>query len=92
MIRTWRHKGLKNFYETGNKAGIIAEHAKRLQVILQVLDAASCPENLNLPGFGFHKLLGELKGYYAVTVRANWRIIFQFEDEDAILVNYIDYH
>lgn len=92
MIKSWKHKGLKNFYSTGSKAGIIPEHAKRLQVILQLLDAANCPERLNLPGFGLHKLKGKLKDYFAVTVRANWRVIFQFEGEDAVLLDYLDYH
>ena len=92
MIRSWKHKGLRNFYLSGDKSGIITEHALRLQVILQLLDAARKPEELNLPGMRFHKLKGTLKDFYAVTVRANWRIIFQFHDEDAILVNYIDYH
>ncbi len=92
MIKSWQHKGLKKFYLTGNKAGIIAEHAHRLQVILQLLDAATSPNQLNLPGFGFHKLKGKAKDFYALTVRANWRIVFQFDGEDAILVDYLDYH
>lgn len=92
MIKSWKHKGLRNFYNTGDKSGIIVEHASRLQVILQLLDAATKPEQINLPGFGFHKLKGDLKNFYAVTVRANWRIIFKFDSEDVILVNYVDYH
>jgi toxin HigB-1 len=92
MIKTWKHKGLKNFYLSGDKSGIIADHARKLKVILQLLDAATSPEKLNLPGFGFHKLKGNLNDFYAITVRANWRIIFQFDKEDAVLVNYIDYH
>ena len=92
MIKSWKHKGLKNFYEFDDKSGIIVEHAKRLKVILQLLDAATTPKNLDLPGFGFHKLKGKLKNYYAVTVRANWRIIFQFDEQDIILVDYLDYH
>lgn len=92
MIKTWQHKGLKKFYLTGDKSGIIAEHAHRLQVILQLLDAATSPNHLHLPGFGFHKLRGKFKDFYAVTVRANWRIIFQFNAKDAILVDYLDYH
>ena len=92
MIKSWKHKGLRNFYLSGETGGIIVQHVSRLQVILQLLDAASRPEQMNLPGFGFHKLKGNLKHFYAVTVRANWRIIFKFEHEDAILVNYVDYH
>lgn len=92
MIKSWSHKGLKNFYQTGNMAGIIPEHARRLKIILQLLDVANLPEKLNLPGFGFHPLKGSFKGYYAVTVRANWRVIYQFKGTDAVLVNYVDYH
>lgn len=92
MIKSWQHKGLKKFYETGIKSGIIPEHAKRLKIILQLLDAADSPDKLDLPGFGFHKLSGELKNFYSITVRANWRIIFRFDNEDAILLDYLDYH
>ncbi len=92
MIKSWKHKGIKTFFETGNKAGIIGAHAHRLKVILQLLNAANAPQRLDLPGMRFHKLKGDLKGYFSVTVRANWRIIFKFDGEDAILVNYLDYH
>lgn len=92
MIKSWKHKGLKRFYLSGDKSGIQAEHAKRLKIILQTLDAASRPEQLNFPGFALHKLKGNLAKFYSVTVRSNWRIIFQFENEDAILLDYIDYH
>lgn len=92
MIKSWKHKGLRNFYLAGDKSGIIFEHRRRLQVILQLLDAACKAEQLDVPGFRFHKLKGDLKNFYSVTVRANWRIIFQFENEDAILVDYLDYH
>lgn len=92
MIKSWKHKGIRRFYLSDDKSGIIADHAKRIKIILQLLDAANSPNRLNLPGFDFHKLKGNLKDYYSVAVRANWKIIFQFEDEDAILVDYIDYH
>jgi proteic killer suppression protein len=92
MIKSWKHKGIRKFYLSGYRSGIIVNHAKRLQVIFQLLDAANSPGKMNLPGFNFHKLQGELKHFYAVTVRANWRIIFQFDGEDAVLVDYIDYH
>jgi len=61
-------------------------------MILQLLNAATRPEQLNLPSLKFHKLQGKLKGFYSLTVRANWRITFQFDGEDAILLDYIDYH
>lgn len=92
MIKSWNHKGLKQFYLTSNKAGIIPGHAKRLTIILQLLDAAEEPESLNLPGFYFHSLQGKWKGYYSARVSGNWRVIFQFDRKDAILVNYLDYH
>ena len=92
MIRSWKHKGLKNFYLSGEKTGIIGEHTERIKMILQLLNAATRPEQLNLPGLKFHRLKGKLKEFYSITVRSNWRIIFQFNDDDAILVDYIDYH
>lgn len=92
MIKSWRHKGLKRFFLTGDISGINPEHESRLKVILQLLNVAKSGHQLDLPGMRFHKLRGDLKDYYAVTVRANWRVIFQFEEEDAILVNYLDYH
>jgi proteic killer suppression protein len=92
MIKTWKHKGLKQFYDTGSKAGIRPEHAKRLTMILQFLDVATKPEDINLPKMQFHCLGGDLADYYAVSVNGNWRVIFQFEGQDAILVDYLDYH
>ncbi len=92
MIKSWKHKGIRDFYDSGKKSGICSEHAERIKLILQVLDAAENPKNLNLPGFRFHELKGKMKGFYAVTVRANWRIVFSFSGKDAFLVDYIDYH
>jgi len=92
MIKNWKHKGLRKFFETGSTAGIQSNHKERLKVILQRLNAAVKPEDMHTPGMAFHKLHGNLKGYFAVTVRSNWRIIFQFEGEDAVLLDYVDYH
>ena len=92
MIKSWKHKGLKLFYETGSKAKIQSKHAKKLHDILQVLDFATEPEQLDLPGLGFHVLRGDLKGYYSVSVNGNWRVIFMFDGSDVILVDYLDYH
>lgn len=92
MIESWQHKGLRLFFETGKKSGIIPEHANRLKVLLQVLDAADKPECMDLPGFNFHSLKGGLSGFYSISVRANWRLIFKFEDQNVILVDYLDYH
>lgn len=92
MIKNWRHKGLKNYYETGSKAGIQPKHADLLSMLLLQLASSIRPEDMNTPGNHFHKLVGDLKGYYSVKVSGNWRLIFQFEGEHAILVDYIDYH
>ena len=92
MIQGFRHKGLKLFYETGSKAGIVADHAKRLRVLLARLDAASRPEDMNLPGARLHPLSGEWRGYWAVNVSGNWRLIFRFEGAEAHDVDYRDYH
>lgn len=92
MIKDWKHKGLKKFFETGSTAGIRGDHVMRIKVILQLLHAAVKPNDMNIPGMEFHKLKGHLKEYFAVTVKKNWRIIFKFEGEDTILVDYLDYH
>lgn len=92
MIRQWRHKGLKKFYETGSKAGIQPKHADILSLLLFQLANAIQPEDMNTPGNDFHKLTGKLADFYAVTVNKNWRLIFKFEGQDAIEVDYIDYH
>ena len=92
MIKTWNHKGLRLFFETGNKLGIIASHEKKLKIILQRLSSAIQPGDMNTPGMQFHKLTGRLSGYYSVSVNGNWRIVFRFNGQDAEDVNYIDYH
>lgn len=92
MIISFRHKGLKNFFETGNKAGIQAKHADRLRLILARLNVAVEPKDMNLPGLRLHKLEGEYAGFWAVDVSGNWRLIFRFEGHDIILVDYLDYH
>jgi len=71
---------------------VISEHAEKLRDILARLDAASAAADMNLPGFRLHPLKGQHRGFWAVTVRANWRVIFRFEDEDAVDVDYVDYH
>ena len=92
MIKSWKHKGLERFFETGSTAGINPAHKTRLKIILQYLEAASNPSDLNLPGMRFHPLKGNLKGNYSVTVNGNWRVIYKFVGNDAILVDYLDYH
>jgi len=92
MIRSFRHKGLERFFRAGSKAGIQPTHADRLRLQLGRLDAASVPEDMDLPGWKFHPLGRDLAGHYAVTVNKNWRLTFTFEGADAVLVDYQDYH
>ncbi len=92
MIRTIRHKGLKRLYEENDARGVIAEHADKLRDILARLDVAVVPEDMDLPGFRLHPLKGDLKSFWAVTVRANWRVMFRFVDGDVKDVDYCDYH
>ncbi len=92
VILSFRHKGLKKFAETGSKSGIQPKHAERLRRLLTALDVASRPEDLNAAGSGLHPLKGSLQGHWGVTVSGNWRMTFAFEGEDAVLVDYQDYH
>ena len=92
MIRSIRHKGLKRLYEDDDPRGVIAEHAAKLRDILARLDAASISADMDLPGFRLHPLKGDFKGFWAVTVRANWRVIFRLAKGDVLDVDYIDYH
>ena len=92
MILTYRHKGLKKFAETGSKAGIQPKHAERLRLLLTALNVASQANDMNAPGNNLHPLKGDLEGHWSVTVSGNWRVTFAFDGEDAILVDYHDYH
>ena len=92
MIKDFRHKGLEKFFLTESRAGIQAKHAKRLKLQLGRLEAATGPNDMGLPGWGLHPLHGDREGQWAVEVSGNWRLIFAFEGEDAILVDYDDYH
>ena len=92
MIKSFRHKGLQSFFETGSKAGIHPSHAKRLRLQLTRLDMATCPNDMSAPGWKLHPLAGELAGQWAVTVSGNWRLTFSFEGQDTALVDYQDYH
>lgn len=92
MIISFRHKGLETFYRTGSTRGIQAAHAPKLGRILQLLDAASSPRGLDLPGYRLHPLKGELKGHWSVWVNGNWRLTFRFLGADVELVDYQDYH
>jgi len=92
MIRSIRHKGLKRLYQDDDPRGVTREHAAKLRDILARLDAAGTVSDMDLPGFRLHPLKGELKGLWAVTVRANWRVIFRFAEGEALDVDYVDYH
>lgn len=92
MIRSIRHKGLKRLYQEDDRRGIVSEHAERLRDILARLDASVSVTDMDLPGFRLHPLKGDLKGFWAVTVRANWRVIFRFVEGEALDVDYVDYH
>jgi toxin HigB-1 len=92
MIRTFRHRGIEKLFLSGSKAGIQPAHANKLNEQLTVLNVAKKPEHMNLPGWKFHALRGELAGHWAVSVNGNWRLTFAFQGEDAILVDYQDYH
>jgi toxin HigB-1 len=92
MIQSIRHKGLKRLYEDDDSRGVIREHVEKLRDILARLDAAGGITDMDLPGFRLHPLKGELKGHWAMTVRANWRVTFRFIEGHAFDVDYIDYH
>jgi proteic killer suppression protein len=92
VIRGFRHKGLRKFFETGSKSGIQAQHAERLRLILAQLNVATLPGDMNLPGLDLHSLKGERKGTWAVSVSGNWRVTFRFVGKDSEGVNYEDYH
>lgn len=92
MIRAFRHRGLERFFTKGDHRGIPAQFASRLERMLDRLDAATKPEDMSLPGYKFHPLKGERKGTYAVSVSGNWRLTFEFDGEDATVVDLEDYH
>lgn len=92
MIKSFRHKGIQHFFETGSKAGIAAEHEAKLARQLMLFNAAKDPLEMDVVGWKLHQLKGELAGHWAVKVTDNWRLTFTFEGEDAILVDYQDHH
>lgn len=92
VIKTFRHKGLEKFFKTGSKAGIQPAHAEKLKRQLAKLDAAAHSKDMNVPGWDLHPLKGRLAGHWSIGVNGNWRMTFTFDDGDAILVDYKDYH
>ena len=92
MIKSFKHKGLKKFYEAGSKQGIQAQHAPKLRLQLAALDSALVLEDLDIPGYRLHELKGNRKGVWSISVSGNWRITFEFTDGNIYIVNYEDYH
>ena len=92
MIKSFRHKGLQAFFETGSKAGIQPHHASKLSRQLSRLDESKSAGDMNVPGWGLHALAGDMAGHYSIIVNGNWRMTFKFEIENAVLVDYLDYH
>ena len=92
MIGSFRHKGLRRLYEDNVAKGVDPDHVRKLRQILLVLQAAQQIEALKLPTFRLHPLTGDLEGFWSITVRANWRVIFRFEDGKALDIDLVDYH
>jgi toxin HigB-1 len=92
MIESFRHKGLRRLFEEDDARGVRTDHAEKLKRILSRLQSARTLADMDLPGYRLHALKGDLKGFHAVTVQANWRIMFRFADGAAHDVEYLDYH
>jgi len=92
MIKNFKHKGLENFFLNGTKRGIQPDHSDKLSRILDRLSASNEPNDMNLPAYKLHELKGKKKGVWSVWVNGNWRVTFEFSGENAINVDYEDYH
>ncbi len=92
MIKSFKHKRLRKFFETGSVAGIQPRHKQKLRIRLTALDTATCIEDVQTPGWRLHILKGNRKGLWAIDVNKNWRIVFEFRDGNAYIVDYEDYH
>ena len=92
MILSFRHKGLRKFFESGSAAGVQPHHAKRLRMLLVALDTAKSIEDMDIPGFRLHLLKGEERDRCSVWVNGNWRMTFEFKDGHAYVLDYEDYH
>ena len=92
MIRDFKHKGLKLFFEKGKASGIQAAHKKKLRLRLLALDTASVIDDMDIPGYNLHPLKGSRKDSWSITVNGNWRLTFQFVHGDVYILNYEDYH
>ncbi len=92
MIESFRHKGLKRLYERGDKSRLRTDIADKAELYLSVLDSAEKLKELDITGFSFHPLTGNMRGFYSVFVSRNHRIIFRFEDGKAFDIDLVDYH
>ena len=92
MIQSFRHKGLRRFFESGSAVGIQPKHAKRLRMLLVALDTAQTIDDMGVPGFNLHPLKGQEKGRWSIWVNGNWRVTFEFRDGHAYVLDYEDYH
>ena len=92
MIKSFKHKGLARFFETGKTAGIQPAHQKKLRMRLTALDTATEIQDIDLPGFRLHQLKGKMQGLWTIDISKNWRITFEFHNGDVFIINYEDYH
>ena len=92
MIKSFRHKGLEQFFQKGLKSGIKPKHAKKLRIQLTALTHATSPKDMGAPSWRLHPLRGDMEGFYSVSVSGNWRLVFRFEETDVVDVDYLDYH
>ena len=92
MIKSFKHKGLEKFFETGSTAGIQTKHERKLRMQLAAIDTATVIDDIDLPGYKLHSLRGDRSGIWSITVNGNWRVTFEFVDGNAYILNYEDYH
>ena len=92
MIQSFRHKGLRRFFETGSKSGIQGKHAERLRLQLAALDIAQSVDDMDIPGYRLHALKGRLKGRWSIWVSGNWHLTFEFKEGNVHVLDYEDYH
>lgn len=92
MIQSFRHKGLRRFFETGSVSGIQPQHATRLRIQLSALDTATVIDDMDLPGFRLHPLKGLAQGRWSIAINGNWRLTFEFREGHAHILDYEDYH
>lgn len=83
---------MRKLFESGNASGVQISHAKRLRLQLAALDTAKTIADMDVPGFGLHRLKGAMKNRWAISVSGNWRVTFEFKDGNAYVLDYEDYH